>query len=73
MLELDHIFVCVPDEIYITDIPSEFGLNLSARRIHPGQGTANRCASSKIELEWDLGKEQEILDFRSMLPMSIRW
>jgi hypothetical protein len=44
MLELDHIFVCVPDELDITNIPSEFGLNFSARRIHQGQGTANRCA-----------------------------
>ena len=44
MLELDHVFICVSDEPNVTRTLTEFGLNLSSRQIHQGQGTANRCA-----------------------------
>ena len=44
MLELDHIFVCVADENNAVRTLTKFGLNLSPRRIHSGQGTANRVA-----------------------------
>lgn len=44
MLELDHIFVCVPNEQDLDPFLANSGLNLAARRIHRGQGTANRCA-----------------------------
>ena len=43
MLELDHIFVCVPNERELNESLANSGLNLSARRVHLGQGTANRC------------------------------
>ena len=44
MLELDHVFICISDELNVTHALTEFGLNLSSRQIHKGQGTANRCA-----------------------------
>ena len=44
MLELDHIFICISDELNVTRTLTEFGLNLSSRQLHKGQGTANRCA-----------------------------
>ena len=44
--EIDHVFVCVGDyaqaEAAIAAL-SEFGLDLSARKTHRGQGTRNAC------------------------------
>ncbi|WP_019508327.1 VOC family protein [Pleurocapsa sp. PCC 7319] len=44
MLELDHVFVCVSNELDLDNIATEFGLNLSTKQIHQGQGTASKCA-----------------------------
>lgn len=78
MLELDHIFVCVPNELDIADIPSEFGLNLSDRRIHPGQGTANRCAFfNNAYLELLLRNNDQQLQSQTVKALSLwerlRW
>lgn len=44
MLELDHFFVCVANESIVVKILTDFGLELSQRQVHLGQGTANRIA-----------------------------
>ncbi len=78
MLELDHIFVCVPNEVDIKNIANEFGLNLSARRIHQGQGTANRCAFfNNAYLELLLLNNAQELQSKPVKPVSLwerlRW
>ena len=45
--DLDHIFVCVGEDSRADRAIaalSEFGLDLSTRRVHRGQGTRNACA-----------------------------
>lgn len=45
--EVDHVFVCVGDEAQESAAIaalSEFGLDLTTRRTHQGQGTRNACA-----------------------------
>ncbi len=72
MLELDHVFVCVPNELEVTDILVEFGLNLSARRIHKGQGTANRCVYfNNAYLELLLHNDEKDLQSQSVQPVSL--
>jgi hypothetical protein len=78
MLELDHVFVCVPDQLNIIDLPNKFGLNLSARRIHQGQGTANRCAFfDNAYLELLLRNDDRELQSQPVQPVSlwerVRW
>jgi Glyoxalase-like domain len=72
MLELDHIFVCISNELDIINIYSEFGLNFSARRIHPGQGTANRCAFfNNAYLELLLRDNDQELQSQPVKPVSL--
>jgi hypothetical protein len=45
--ELDHVFVCMSDDRKMNAAIaalSEFGLDLSKRSVHRGQGTRNACA-----------------------------
>ena len=45
--EVDHVFVCVGDDAQASAAIaalSEFGLDLTTRRTHQGQGTRNACA-----------------------------
>lgn len=54
-LELDHFFIIVEPEAKIADLLIEVGLEESYSRVHPGQGTANRCfnfSNSMMELLW---------------------
>ena len=43
-MELDHVFVCVPDLSGAERALAEFGLQFGLHAIHQGQGTANACA-----------------------------
>jgi hypothetical protein len=53
--ELDHVFVCAsPDGPEAAQLQS-LGLTLGPSRVHPGQGTANRCflfRNAYLELLW---------------------
>ena len=72
MLELDHIFVCVPNERELIDSLANSSLNLSARRIHRGQGTANRCAFfDNAYLEFLLRNNDEDLQSESLQSVSL--
>jgi len=60
-LELDHFFILVEPEAKVAELLIELGLEESFSRVHPGQGTSNRCfnfSNSKLELLW-LRDEQE--------------
>ena len=60
-LELDHFFILVEPEAKVAELLVELGLEESFSRVHPGQGTSNRCFSfsnSKLELLW-LRDEEE--------------
>ena len=72
MLELDHIFVCVPNERELNESLANSGLNLSARRVHHGQGTANRCAFfDNAYLEFLLRDRDEDLQSESVQSVSL--
>jgi hypothetical protein len=43
-MELDHVFLCVDDAPSAERTLADFGIQLSRRGTHPGQGTANACA-----------------------------
>jgi hypothetical protein len=54
-LELDHFFILVEPEAKCAELLIELGLEESFSRVHPGQGTTNRCfnfSNSKLELLW---------------------
>ena len=54
-IELDHFFILVEPEAKIASLLAELGLEESFSRVHPGQGTTNRCFSfsnRKLELLW---------------------
>ena len=54
-LELDHFFIIVKPEAKVASLLIELGLEESYSRVHPGQGTTNRCfnfSNSKLELLW---------------------
>jgi hypothetical protein len=55
VLELDHVFICLGDEPH-ADVPLvDFGLDLSGRGVHPGQGTRSAAAffdNAYLELLW---------------------
>jgi hypothetical protein len=60
-LELDHFFILVKPKAEEADLLVELGLEESYSRVHPGQGTTNRCfkfSNSMMELLW-LHDEQE--------------
>ena len=72
MLELDHIFVCVPNERELDNFLANSSLNLSARRVHRGQGTANRCAFfDNAYLEFLLRNNDEDLQSESLQSVSL--
>ena len=72
MLELDHVFVCVSEELNIVNTLTDFGLNLSARQIHQGQGTANRCAFfNNAYLELLLHNNNQELQSRAVQAISL--
>lgn len=43
-LELDHVFLCVDEPLRAEAELAAFGLDLSTRGLHSGQGTRNACA-----------------------------
>jgi hypothetical protein len=54
-LSLDHVFVCPENPHAAERVLTGFGLQLSRRGIHRGQGTANACAffdNAYLELLW---------------------
>jgi hypothetical protein len=54
-IELDHVFLFVPDERCATQMLAAAGLTVNYSRIHQGQGTRNLCACLDdmfIELLW---------------------
>lgn len=78
MLELDHIFVCVSNELDLDNIPIKFGLNLSTKQIHQGQGTASKCALfDNAYLEFLFPDNVKELQSNLVQPLSlwerIRW
>ena len=63
-LELDHFFILVEPEAKVANLLAELGLEESYNRVHPGQGTTNRCfkfSNSMMELLW-LRDEEEAND-----------
>jgi hypothetical protein len=42
--QLDHVFLAVPDLARSEQLLSEFGMTITERRAHRGQGTTNACA-----------------------------
>lgn len=60
-MKLDHFFILVEPEAKVSSRLIELGLEESYSRVHPGQGTANRCfkfSNSMMELLW-LHDEEE--------------
>ena len=54
-IELDHFFILVEPGAKVASLLVELGFEESFSRVHPGQGTTNRCFSfsnSKLELLW---------------------
>ncbi len=47
-LELDHFFILVEPEAKVAELLIELGLEESFSRVHPGQGTSNRCFNFSI-------------------------
>lgn len=55
IIELDHIFLFVPDELCAREMMALAGLRVNYARIHQGQGTRNICACLDdifLELLW---------------------
>lgn len=60
-LELGHFFILVEPEAKVAKLLLELGLEESYSRVHPSQGTMNRCfkfSNSMMELLW-LRDEEE--------------
>src|SRR6187401_3735688 len=54
-LSLDHVFICPENPDAAERALTDFGLQLSRRTTHRGQGTANSCAffdNAYLELLW---------------------
>jgi hypothetical protein len=54
-LELDHFFILVDKQAQQAELLLELGLEESHSRVHPGQGTSNRCfkfSNTMLELLW---------------------
>ncbi len=65
-IELDHVFLFVPDERRAKEMMASAGLRVNYARAHPGQGTRNLCACLDdvfLELLWldgsDISPESE--------------
>lgn len=55
MFELDHVFICLGDAPHADAQLVAFGLDLSRRGVHPGQGTRNAVAffdNAYLEFMW---------------------
>ena len=77
-LELDHVFVCPPEERAAINALAEFGLQFARQGVHPGQGTANVCAffdNAYLELLWR--RDDAELQSNLVRPVSlwerVRW
>lgn len=60
LVDLDHVFLFVPDEHSALDMMAGAGLRVNYSRIHKGQGTRNLCACLDdmfLELLWLDGSE----------------
>lgn len=78
-LELDHIFVCVKPNAPEAIALNNFGLHEGRRRTHQGQGTVNVCFFFQnaylelLQIEFDRGQSDRVLNFEPDLPISFRW
>jgi hypothetical protein len=74
--ELDHVFVCIEDDSQMDAAIaalSEFGLDLSKRGVHRGQGTRNACAFfDNAYLELLCGTDDAELGSDLVAPLMLR-
>lgn len=77
-LELDHVFVCPEEPAAAVRALSDFGLEIGARRVHAGQGTANACFffdNAYLEILWRHDDEELQSDVVRPLALweRVRW
>ncbi|MCA8953558.1 MAG: VOC family protein [Planctomycetes bacterium] len=71
--ELDHVFVCAPDEAIAVRALTERGLPIDRRREHPGQGTANVCVEfANAYLELLFVREAAAFGAALVAPLALR-
>lgn len=75
-LELDHVFILVPQEAEVGDALVSLGLEESFRRDHKGQGTSNRrfvFSNGMLELLWLRDEEEANAGTGRALNLSTRF